>query len=122
MERIATRLRDMGYTLRSGGARGADSAFERGAGGMKEVFRASDATPAWHRCSEYARKLHARNGFQILGRDLFSPSQFVVCWTKDGGPTGGTGQAIRLATAYQVPVFNLFHADAERRLWDHMNA
>lgn len=133
MEHIATQLKNMGYTLRSGGAQGADSAFERGAGGKKEIFRASDATPAslelaskyhpaWHRCSDYAKKLHARNGFQILGRDLFSPSRFVVCWTKDGGPTGGTGQAIRLATAYQIPVFNLFHADAERRLWDHINA
>jgi hypothetical protein len=26
--------------------------------------------PAWHRCSQYAKKLHARNGFQILGADL----------------------------------------------------
>lgn len=128
MEGIARDLYVMGYTLRSGGAAGADSAFERGAGDMKEIFRASDATPAslelaskyhpaWHRCSEYAKKLHARNGFQVLGRDLFSPSQFVVCWTKDGGPTGGTGQAIRLATAYQIPVFNLFHADAMERMW-----
>lgn len=133
MEGIARELFARGYILRSGGAQGADSAFELGAGIQKEIFRASDATPAslelaskyhpaWHRCSDYAKRLHARNGFQILGRDLFSPSRFVVCWTKDGGPTGGTGQAIRLATAYQIPVFNLFHADAERRLWDHINA
>lgn len=133
MERIATQLRSTGYVLRSGGAQGADLAFERGAGEMKEIFRASDATPAslelaskyhpaWHRCSDYAKRLHARNGFQILGRDLFSPSHFVVCWTRDGGPTGGTGQAIRIATAYRIPVFNLFHTDAESRLWAYMNA
>ena len=69
--------------------------------------------PAWERLGRGARSLHARNCHQILGRDLQDPVSFVVCWTPDGatthpGPsTGGTGQALRLAAAHTIPVFNL---------------
>ena len=69
--------------------------------------------PAWDRLRQGARSLHARNCHQILGRDLNDPVAFVVCWTPDGattnpGPsTGGTGQALRLAAAHHIPVFNL---------------
>ena len=69
--------------------------------------------PAWERLGRGARALHARNCHQVLGRDLQDPVSFVVCWTPDGattnpGPsTGGTGQALRLAAAHGIPVFNL---------------
>lgn len=69
--------------------------------------------PAWERLGRGARSLHARNCHQILGRDLNDPAAFVVCWTPDGattdpGPsTGGTGQALRIAAAHGIPVFNL---------------
>jgi hypothetical protein len=49
----------------------------------------------------------------VLGHDLRSPSRFVVCWTADGRATGGTGQAIRIAEAYAVPVFNFGRTDAD---------
>ena len=126
MHKIAVRLLDLNFTLRSGGASGSDSAFESGAGTDKQIFLAKHSTPAamaiaaehhpaWDRCSEYARKLHARNVFQILGSDLSSPSKFVICWTPDGCynhatrsiRTGGTGTAISIAANYGVPVFNL---------------
>lgn len=127
MNAIAILLQQEGWTLRSGGAAGADTAFELGAGVHKEIFYARDADdaaielaakyhPAWHRCSPTAKKLLARNGYQILGRDLKTPSQFVVCWTKDGGASGGTGQAIRVAEAYGIPVFNLQRASADGKL------
>lgn len=65
-------------------------------------------------------KLHARNGYQVLGDDLNTPVPFVLCWTADGGPTGGTGQAIRIAEDRGIPVFNLFfpedRADVMARL------
>lgn len=133
MNAIAIMLQQDGWTLRSGGAVGADTAFERGAGVRKEIFYARDADaaamnlaeqyhPAWHRCSSYAQKLLARNGFQILGHDLKTPSRFVVCWTKDGGPSGGTGQAIRVAMAHDIPVFNLQRASAEGKLRDFLTS
>jgi hypothetical protein len=120
----ARRLNSRGYTLRSGGAPGADAAFEKGAGEEKEVFLAWDATPealemaatvhpAWDACSEYAQKLHARNCFQVLGVTLDSPVDFILCWTPDGAEsktsrrTGGTGQAIRLANSLDIPIINM---------------
>jgi hypothetical protein len=116
-----------GWLLRSGGARGADDAFEQGCDerrGPKEIFtpRMSDSNPAWEqcasafhpaweRCNPYARKLHARNMPIVLGCRLDQPAACVVCWTKGGGATGGTGQALRAAAHYGVPVFNLFNHD-----------
>lgn len=129
MTQIAQAFARKGWVLRSGGAKGADSAFEAGAGERKEIFlpwpgfngrqssfsrpsaaaleMAAQLHPAWERCSQGARKLHARNTHQILGYDLKSPTSLVVCWTEGGGLKGGTAQAIRLATLYSIPVFNL---------------
>jgi len=125
MTEIAEKLSDLGYTLRSGGAQGADKAFERGAV-SKSIFYARDCTPnaeliasdfhpAWHRCSNYARKLHGRNAFQVLGKNLDNPSSFLICWTPDACMnhesrtirTGGTGTAISIANYYGVKVWNL---------------
>jgi hypothetical protein len=63
--------------------------------------------PAWNRCSPGARKLHARNCFQVMGRDLNSPVDFIICWTRGGLGGGGTGQALRIAKHYNIPVFDL---------------
>lgn len=105
------------YILRSGGAEGADSAFEKGAS-KKEIFRAEDATkeaielsskyhPNWSACSEYTKKLHGRNAMIILGENLDSPVEFVVCWTKNGTGGGGTGQALRIAKDYRIKIYDL---------------
>jgi hypothetical protein len=129
MEHIAQGFASKGWVLRSGGAAGADSAFERGAGDRVQIFlpwrgfrdsaskftAPSDAAmqlagrfhPAWEHCSPTARKFHARNAHQILGPDLDSPSSLVVCWTPGGELVGGTAQALRMATHYGIPVFNL---------------
>lgn len=132
MEKIGKYLQEKNYILRSGGAIGADRAFERYVvGNKKEIFYALDA------CEEalaIARKIHpapasidsktnkdyiwnlmARNCYQILGRDLKSPVDFVICWTPDGcetieqrsQKTGGTGQAIHLACLHSIPVVNM---------------
>jgi hypothetical protein len=129
MTRIAEKMNKRGYRLRSGGAMGADTAFEIGAGEMKDIYFAHHANeeakaiaekfhPAWEKCSEYAKKLHGRNAFQILGQGLNTPSEYCICWTPDGcikhadrtRTTGGTGTAISIADAYGVPVINLARA------------
>lgn len=119
------------YILRSGHAPGADITFENGCdivNGKKEIylpwsrFEGSNSNlivkddrafeiaekyhPYWARLSQGARKLQARNSHQVLGLDLSTPSNFVICWTKNGKGTGGTGQAIRIAKAYNIPVFD----------------
>ena len=43
----------------------------------------------------------------FLGPHLIEPVAFILCWTPDGLVTGGTGQALRLAKDYMIPVCNL---------------
>lgn len=72
---------------------------------------ASASHPAWERCGHGARKLHTRNVPQVLGADLGRLTDMVICWTVDGGPTGGTGQAIRMAMQRGVLIVNLQRTD-----------
>ena len=131
MTEIASGLESYDFTLRSGGAQGADSAFEAGVQNdlNKEIYlpwqnfndsnspycsihpeayeMAKHYHPAWDRCSPAARKFHARNCYQILGFNLNTPSDFVICWTPGGAITGGTGQALRIAIDRDIPIFNM---------------
>lgn len=117
MKEIAVALDSEGFRLRSGGAQGADTAFESGSTNV-ETWRPNDATvdaiamasnhhPAWPRCKPYVRLLHGRNANIILGEDLKSPSDFVVCWTPRGKLVGGTAMGIRIAVDNDITVYNL---------------
>jgi hypothetical protein len=126
MERLGKKLALEGWVLRSGGARGADSAFHKGCldvSGDAEIFTAQHATPEslavaakyhpnWSACSDHTKRLHARNGLIILGKDLTSPVRMIVCWTPNAEVTGGTGQALRIADYYNIPVRNLANKDS----------
>lgn len=123
----ARALREDGWTLRSGRARGADSAYEAGALHDKEIFLAKHATlaaiefashfhPNWDACSEYARMLHGRNAMIILGRDLKTPVEFVQCWTPGGLPVGETATAISIAREYGIDVDNLAAPELQTRM------
>lgn len=102
-----------GWTLRSGGAQGADQAFEKGTT-RKQSFKAVDAqrvaqlSVAWyhpvpHAMGSYGKLLMARNLYQVTGlkveeagitsRDDLRKwaqdnpnmvSRAVICWTPDG--------------------------------------
>lgn len=130
MIKIGKTLGEAKWTLRSGGA---DLAFEQGcdrAAGSKEIFLpskgfnknksplhnqlpeafdiASTLHPAWPNLKPFVRKLMARNVHQVLGPNLDSPSEFVICWTPYGEAVGGTALAINLAKREGVPVYNIF--------------
>lgn len=130
MTLMAKHLSDNNWTLRSGGADGADTAFENGANPLRsEIYlpwngfngrtssycnpsvnahsMASFFHPAWSKCSQAAKKLHARNCHQILGMDLNTPVDFVICWTPNGNRSGGTGQALRIAEFKEIPIYDL---------------
>lgn len=136
MVETACKLKNIGYTLRSGGAVGADTAFALGAGEESDIYLpwkhfnnarvgrvcgedpmlrqiAMKYHPAWGKLSDAAKLFHTRNVAQVLSRipGKGKPSQFVVCWTKDGKGGGGTGQAIRIARGYGIRVYDLGHAD-----------
>lgn len=133
MSYIGKVLSTHGFTLRSGGADGADSAFAQDVPvELQEIYipwknfnkvvngivdgNVNDAEkivkyihPAWERCSIGARKLHSRNVFQILGPEPINNPilvEFVCCYTKDGVVQGGTATAINLAKQHNKPVFN----------------
>jgi hypothetical protein len=139
MTRLASKLEGMGYTLRSGGAAGADTAFERGVSNplSKQIYLPSNSfnsryadhisyidsskLPSWNqaiatvnqfhpapeRLSEFARSLMARNAMQLLGSNMNDPVKMVVAYTPGGQITGGTGQALRMAQTYGIPIRNL---------------
>lgn len=117
MKFIAKFLETKGFILRTGDAFGADKAFRDGATNKrvydvshscdKSMDMASKIHPNWLACSDYAKKLHARNCKQVLGDNLADPSQFLICWTKNGKPQGGTRTAIILANNNGVKVYNL---------------
>ena len=138
MLQIASRLEMAGWTVRTGDADGADAAFRQVK--TKQVFAPNMAEakgialaakfhPAWNRCSDFAKRLHGRNSYQVLGKDLKSPSSFVICWTQDKAishaersiTTGGTGTAISIADHYKIPVFNLERSDHLERVMNFLD-
>lgn len=129
MTKIARRLDGLGYTLRSGNCAGSDLAFEAGVTN-KEIFipwknfgegivpketefadnLLKEVHPAYDKLSQGALKLHLRNVNQVLGINLDTPSQFLICWAKmdkKGIPIGGTRTAWMIAQKYGVSCFNL---------------
>lgn len=131
MRAAARAMGKMGFKLRSGGAAGADEAFETGCisvDGLKEIFLpwkgfrqnssgfygstlearriAREFHPNWAGLGCRGRDFHARNVYQILGPSLDRPADFVLCWTPEGKVVGGTGQALRMAAHFQIPIVN----------------
>ncbi len=133
---VAQQLSDR-WILRSGHADGADMAFETGAitgNGKMEIFvpwhgfngaptahpdyirpKATQALadfssrfhPKWDQLSDAAKLLMMRNSCQIMGLDGNHPVDMVICWTQGGRQGGGTGQALRIANHYNIPIFDL---------------
>jgi len=75
------------------------------------------------------KKFIIRDTYQVLGRDLNTLSDFVICWTPDGartdkertGKAGGTGQASAIASYYSIPVFNLKRKEELQKVCNVLN-
>lgn len=132
--KIASKLSDLGFVLRSGGADGADTFFENGSkdsviylpwigyngrkGRVPEDHQLAydlleNVHPYYHSLSDGAIKLHLRNINQVLGDDLDNiiKSNFLICYARidtKGVPIGGTRTAWLIAKMYDIPCFNLF--------------
>lgn len=142
-EYIGEELANRGYILRSGGANGADSAFERGcdkANGEKEIFLpwkgfnnnasylysysniadAMDIAKKYHPNFQIlkpgAKSLMARNSYQVLGSDLRTLSSFIVCYTEGGRRGGGTGQALRIASDNGIMICDFGRWESEKAM------
>lgn len=138
---LSKTLYESGFILRSGGANGADLAWESQFYDNKEIYLpwqhfnqnnsalynisnealelAAKHHPNWSKLGRAAKLLHARNCYQVLGKDLLIPSDFVICWTPDGcesyktrsSLTGGTGTAIEIASKRNIPIINMFNSN-----------
>jgi len=149
IRKVSKKLVLSGYTLRSGGADGADEYFYEGwldawnqdeavpkaeiylpwtdFNGLQEgsnnlivrdrlvLSRAEELVnqihPAANKLSRGAKALHTRNCFQVLGKDLQTPSTLFLCYAKidsKGEPSGGTRTAIKIAERIGLKVNNLF--------------
>jgi hypothetical protein len=125
-------LAEQKYTLRSGAANGCDKAFEEGCdkfGGKKEIylpwFKFNDSEsnlyniseeayevaahyhPNWNACTNASKKFLGRDVYQVLGLDLKTETNFIVCYTPDGKLVGGTSQALRIANDKGIKIFNI---------------
>jgi hypothetical protein len=142
MQQLGYILEQQNWILRSGGAKGADSAFDKLVQDKSrtEIFLIKQnpaiphgiyAHPKWSEAQAimiknkihpyfntmqpFAKALHTRNVFQVLGHNLDRPANMLICWTPNGEKTtdectietGGTATAIKLANLFNVPVFNL---------------
>ncbi len=136
MEDVAKYLVDKKCKLRSGGATGSDTIFQtvfefadadmeiyipwNGFQGLyndgKRFILANHEickpyTVKYHPSPDYlsvgAYKLMNRNAHQVLGYDLKTPTDLIICYTKDGKIKGGTAQAIKIALDNDIPIVNI---------------
>lgn len=150
MTKLASILEQCGFILRSGNADGADQAFAEGVQKQAQIwlpwssfnsdFRedfpqhdyrvislsdeaawlsVSEFHPNAKNLSETSCKFMARNYRQVIG--LNEPnSEFVVCWTEDGLPRGGTAQALRIARARNIRVLNMYDFPTVKSIVDQL--
>ncbi len=141
MTKIATFLEEEGYCLRSGGAPGADTFFERGVEMYKDIYLARKGefghpsplhhvsqaaldmaksihpnwdAPGMRSNNNRGQLLHGRNCYQVLGENLDDPSKFLICWTEAGKAKGGSRTAIKLAEKHNVPILNFGSCKTDR--------
>ena len=134
MEKIGKLLGELGYTLRSGGAKGADQAFETGARSINAPIETWNPSQSYFPLHEWATdkasdvcwefplekmkaytiSLITRNMYQVFGdeEDALKPVDFVVYWCPSdplikGRESGGTRYAVRAAHEAGIPTYNL---------------
>lgn len=103
---------------------GADKAFSDGTNNKelfgpdmattKEINIAKELHPNWNALVSkgiFAAKLMARNTFQIFGKNLDTPVDFVLFYAQEQEdsirPKGGTGQAVEMARLKGIPTINM---------------
>ncbi len=139
---FASQLESAGWFLRSGHADGCDISFEMGVLKQMEIHLpwagynnahhgwpyivpkpthevqmiARQWHPKWDELSGPVKLLMCRNVTIVLGANLDQHAEMVVCWTPKGALTGGTAHGMKVAYAYDIPVFNLALEEDKEKL------
>lgn len=103
----------------NGAPRSGDYAFvdhykEDAAEKAKEILL--EIVPYYNNLKPSVQSLFKRNVYQVLGDDVKTPADFVICWTENGELKGGTRIAIMIANKFNIPVFNLAKPNALKEL------
>lgn len=81
---------------------------------------ASEIHPKWGGLKDFAKNLMARNTYQIFGKDLATPVDFVLFYALETDdpfrPKGGTGQAVEMARRKGIPTINMSSPNWEEQL------
>jgi hypothetical protein len=151
IQRIGRNLQEAGLILRTGGMEGLEDVIEKSATklevhlpfkdfdgkqskftytsdfvkGIAKMFHTSFDT-----LKPVVQTFLAKNVRLVLGKDGKSPALFLLVWTEDGAETtaektfktGNSGNAIEIANAIKIPVFNLARPDAEQRIYEFVAA
>lgn len=133
-----------GLHLRTGDAKGSDTAFSEGwNGNRKDLFvpfknrvksnyhicgnqnqfaeakkLVESIRPHVKKLDEYVRYLHYRNAFQVLGLDLNQPSDILICYAEpvnSKSVRGGTNTAVQIAHKFNIPVYNLWYEEHKEK-------
>lgn len=151
VEEIVKVLSGHGFTLRYGGTEEFESRFEKVAERKELILpwrdfneKQSKFTFNNDRSLAVAKMFHptfdtmkkgvqaflARNARLILGHEMKSPTNFLICWTDDGceslrektSATGFVGHPIAIASAAHVPIYNLNRENSVARFQHFMNS
>lgn len=147
---VARQMDQQGWIVRSGHAQGADQAWACGhgpanreiylpwhsfnhEGELPEGFQVSPVTPqleavarvahpGWSNLRQGGQKLMMRNVSIILGHELDDPVKFVAYWAPQRKVQGGTGNAVRLASLYGIPGFNIAYEDDQQAMSEFVDS
>lgn len=147
---VVKRFSEADYTLRTGGNKGVDDLLEslskrteihlpwRGFNDKQSKFTfntknsfeiAKQFSPVYENMKDSVKAMLARNVRMMLGKDLKSPTMFLITWTADGaesasertGKTGFAGHLIAMASAMRVPVYNLSKPNTLDRIQQYLS-
>ena len=150
MTELASHLEELGYTLRSGNATGADQAFALGVKKNAQIWLPRKNFEREFQLSKPDHDYRLVSGYDveaISSVDIFHPtphaltergrefmtrnyrqvigdnepdSEFIICWTREGKEAGGTAQAIRIAKKNKIPIINMFEFCTADSVMDHL--
>lgn len=142
-------LEGRGYTMRTAGREGPEDTFDKTAT-KKEIhlpwrgfmdkeskfsFTSENAkvlagqlTPSFEGMKPGLQTILASDVKTILGKELRSPTLFLITWSEDGAETmqektsrtGNVGLAIALACKLKIPIFNLGKPNSLQRLRQYL--
>ncbi|MCP4353772.1 MAG: hypothetical protein GY795_50640 [Desulfobacterales bacterium] len=160
MEAVASKLESDGFSLRTGDIGKADAAFSKGVINKENIcifsakylsdleteeYRLTRKAVSiaqkvhqadWKSVSSYVRSIYAKSAFLVLGKNLDTPSKFVIYWriSKERMAShieqamhleheiklAEIDTAVLIAVHYKIPVFNLAEKEHLNRLEDYV--